>query len=69
MGENFVSPRIISNGDDVKVYSVLGKPVINQSFESKEINDIYLSKFISKGVYIVQVKTAENTLTKKIVID
>ena len=52
----------------VKLFNILGKQVLNAAFESNGIKDISLPK-LAKGIYIVQLETAEGTLNKKIILE
>ena len=53
----------------VKLFNILGKQVLNTSFEGNGLNDIALPKILNNGVYIVQLKTVTEILNKKIVIE
>jgi len=52
----------------VKLFNVLGKQVINVAFESNGTKEISLPR-LAKGVYIVQLETAEGKLNKKIILE
>jgi hypothetical protein len=52
----------------VKLFNILGKQVLNAAFESNSMKDISLSR-LAKGIYIVQLETAEGTLNKKIILE
>jgi len=52
---------------NVQIFNILGKQVLNTSFEGSGSNDINLP-VLSRGVYIVQVKNASGTINKKVVI-
>jgi hypothetical protein len=52
----------------VKLFNILGKQVLNAAFESNGIKDISLPR-LTKGIYIVQLETAEGTLNKKIILE
>ena len=52
---------------NVQMFNILGKQVLNTSFEGSGSNDINLP-VLSSGVYIVQVKNASGTINKKVVI-
>jgi hypothetical protein len=52
----------------VKLFNVLGKQVLNAAFESNGMKDIPLPR-LAKGIYIVQLETAEGTLNKKIILE
>ncbi|MGB0879824.1 MAG: T9SS type A sorting domain-containing protein [Polaribacter sp.] len=51
----------------VKLYNVLGKQVLNTSFDN-DAKDISLPK-LAKGVYIVAIQTAIGKLNKKIILE
>ncbi len=52
----------------INMYTILGKQVLNKSFQSNGVSDITFPK-ISKGIYIVQLQTEKGTLNKKISIE
>jgi hypothetical protein len=52
----------------VKLFNILGKQVLNAAFEANGIKDISLPR-LTKGIYIVQLETAEGTLNKKIILE
>ena len=52
----------------IKLFNVLGKQVLNAAFEANGIKDISLPR-LTKGIYIVQLETAEGTLNKKIILE
>ncbi|MFT6127696.1 MAG: hypothetical protein ACJAVA_002189, partial [Flavobacteriaceae bacterium] len=52
----------------VKLFNILGKQVLNAAFESNGMKDISLPR-LTKGIYIVQLETAEGTLNKKIILE
>ena len=59
----------IQNGTaNVKLFNILGKQVVNISFEGTGSNDIHLPA-LSNGVYIVQVKNETGTINKKVIIE
>jgi hypothetical protein len=59
----------ISQGEvQVRMYSILGKQVINTSFTANGNNSIALPR-LQTGVYIVQVQSATGTLNKKLIIN
>ena len=53
---------------NVKLYNILGKQVLNTSFNTTGIQDITLPKLVS-GVYILQLETETGILNKKITIE
>ncbi|PQJ75735.1 T9SS type A sorting domain-containing protein [Polaribacter gangjinensis] len=57
-----------SGNANVKMYSILGKQVMQTSFSSTGMKEISLPK-LSTGMYIVQVETAAGKLNKKIVLE
>ena len=59
----------IQNGTaNLKLFNILGKQVVNISFEAMGSNDIHLPA-LSNGVYIVQVKNETGTINKKVIIE
>ena len=52
----------------VKLFNVLGKQVVNNSFVSNGVQDISLPN-LATGVYIVQLETEAGKLNKKIVLE
>ena len=52
---------------NVQIFNILGKQVLNTSFEGSGSNNINLP-VLSSGVYIVQVKNESGTINKKVVI-
>jgi hypothetical protein len=52
----------------VKLFNILGKQVLNAAFESNGMKYISLPR-LTKGIYIVQLETAEGTLKKKIILE
>ena len=52
----------------VKIYTILGKQVLNYSFSSKGNSDITLPN-LNTGVYIVQLTTEKGKISKKIVLE
>ena len=57
-----------SGSANVQMFNILGKQVLNTSFEGSGSNDINLP-ILSSGVYIVQVKNESGTINKKVVIE
>jgi hypothetical protein len=53
---------------NVQIFNILGKQVLNTSFEGSGSNNINLP-VLSSGVYIVQVKNETGTINKKVVIE
>lgn len=58
---------INSDVASIKIYSILGKQVLDQSFSSKGNSDISLPN-LNTGVYIVQIATEKGKTNKKIVL-
>ena len=52
----------------VKMFNLLGKQVLNNSFSANGIKDIAIQKLV-KGVYIVQLQTSKGKLNKKIILE
>jgi hypothetical protein len=52
----------------VKLFNILGRQVLNAAFESNGTKDISIPR-LAKGVYIVQLETAEGKLNKKIILE
>ena len=57
-----------SGNAQVKIYNILGKQVLNSSFEGSGVNDITLPN-VRAGVYIIQLETENGTLNKKVIIE
>jgi hypothetical protein len=53
---------------NVKLFSILGKQVMNNSFESNGVVDVTLPN-LAKGIYLVQLETEKGNLTKKIILE
>jgi hypothetical protein len=53
---------------NIKLYNILGKQVLNQTFKTNGVSDITLPKLTS-GVYIIQLETENGKLNKKIIIE
>ncbi|WP_445747987.1 T9SS type A sorting domain-containing protein [Polaribacter sp.] len=52
----------------VKIYSILGKQVFENSFNASAVKDLQLPKLAS-GIYVVQLATEKGTLNKKITLE
>ena len=52
----------------VRLYNVLGKQLLNTSFEGNGVNNIALPNF-NRGAYIVQLETETGIVNKKIVLE
>jgi hypothetical protein len=64
--ENLRIIGVQSGPASVVIYDILGKQIINTSFEGTVVNDIALPSSISEGVYIVRLKTNTGIISKKI---
>ena len=64
--ENLRIIGVQSGPASVVIYDILGKQIINTSFEGTVANDIALPSSISEGVYIVRLKTNTGIISKKI---
>lgn len=53
---------------NIKVFNVLGKQVLNTTFQSKGANDIALPK-LATGMYIVQLQNDNGKINKKIILE
>ena len=73
-----VSPNPVSNGSfslildkatpsEVEIYNLFGQKVFSQHIEN-EVNTIIINP-LESGVYFVKVKTANNTMSQKIIIE
>lgn len=59
----------LSQGEaNIKIYTILGKEVLNKSFTSNGVQDIRLPS-LSSGIYIVQLETETGSLNKKITLE
>ena len=59
----------LSNGkSSMKLFNLLGKELINNSFDSNGVKEISLHN-LSAGIYIVHLDTKAGKLTKKIIIE
>ena len=52
----------------VKLYNILGKQMLNTSFETTGVSDVRLPS-LSAGIYIVQLETENGKLNKKIALE
>ncbi|MDG1397649.1 MAG: T9SS type A sorting domain-containing protein [Polaribacter sp.] len=59
---------INSANGSVKIFSILGKKVLEKSFSSKGVSDINLPN-LNTGVYIIQLNTEAGKLNKKIILE
>ena len=66
--DNLRIEGVHSGTANVQIFNILGKQVLNTSFEGRGSNDISLP-VLSKGVYIVQVRNESGTVNKKVVIE
>tara|TARA_B110000093_G_C12966617_1_gene409945 strand:+ start:888 stop:3974 length:3087 start_codon:yes stop_codon:yes gene_type:complete len=53
---------------NVSVYNILGKQVVNTSFQASNTNNVHLPK-LSTGIYIVKIQTENGSFNKKIIIE
>lgn len=63
--------RIVGLEEDnisLKMYNVLGKEVLNTTFNSNGVSDLDLPK-ITSGVYIITISSSKGKLNKKIIIE
>ncbi len=58
---------IQSGTTQVRLFNILGKQVLNTSFQSKGVDNVILPN-VRTGVYIVQIVSEQGTINKKIVI-
>jgi hypothetical protein len=60
----------LQNGSktSVTLFNLLGKQVLNTSFQSNGVLDVSLPKLVT-GVYIVKIQTKQGTLSKKIILE
>ena len=59
----------VQNGTTkVRLYNVLGKQLLNTSFEGNGVNNIALPNF-NRGAYIVQLETESGIVNKKIILE
>ena len=66
--ENLRISGVYSGVAKLSMYDILGKQVLNTSFEGNGLNDIVLPKNISTGIYIVHLVTDTKIVNKKILI-
>ena len=59
---------IQSGTTQVRLFNILGKQVLNTSFQSKGVDNVILPN-VRTGVYIVQIVSEQGTINKKIVIE
>ena len=52
----------------LSIFNMLGKEVMQTSFEASTSNNISLPNF-SKGIYVVKLQTLEGKITKKIILE
>ena len=57
-----------NGGSSLKIFTILGKEVLNQSFTSNGPKEILLPA-LAKGVYIVQIQNTAGKLNKKIILE
>ena len=69
MNNNTLKINGLSNVEaSVKMFNILGKQVLNTSFDANGNNEISLPK-LATGVYIVQLRSEQGNLNKKIVLE
>jgi hypothetical protein len=67
--ENNIRIVGVQNGNaQVSIYSILGKQVLNTTFEGNGVNDVTLPS-LRTGVYIIQLATETGKLNKKVIIE
>lgn len=59
---------INSDKASIKIYNILGKKVLDNSFTSKGVSDVSLPN-LNTGVYIVQLVTEKGKISKKIILE
>lgn len=62
-GKVYISSKSMQN-KEVAIYDVLGKKVLQSTMTTKELN----VSSLSPGVYIIKIKEAEATVTRKLII-
>ena len=50
----------------LQLYTMLGKELLQTSFEGTGVNEILLPNHLNPGIYIVKIATATRVTTKKI---
>lgn len=68
---NSTTLRIVGIHDtqvEVKIYSLLGQELMSSSFKGLGLNELTLPK-VETGVYVIEIETADNRFTKKILIN
>ncbi|MCL7753346.1 T9SS type A sorting domain-containing protein [Polaribacter sp. Z022] len=53
---------------NVKIFNILGKQIMNSSFESIGVKDIAIPN-TAKGIYVIQLETEAGKLNKKIILE
>jgi polyhydroxybutyrate depolymerase len=66
-GEVFIVTEHFNSSSMVNVFDAMGKLIVNQNLVSST-SKIDLSDY-EKGIYFIQVTTAENTFTKKVIVE
>ncbi|WP_435414342.1 T9SS type A sorting domain-containing protein [Polaribacter aestuariivivens] len=57
-----------SGKSNISLYNVLGKKIMNSSFNTNGVQDVSLPK-LAKGVYVVQLETEYGNINKKIILE
>lgn len=66
--KNLIIQDLNDENANVKVFSILGKEVLHQKLNAKLDKEIPIST-LSKGVYLVKIKSDKIDFTKKIIVD
>jgi hypothetical protein len=66
-GEVFIVTEHFNSSSMVNVFDAMGKLIVNQNLVSST-SKIDLSDY-EKGIYFIQVTTAENTFNKKVIVE
>ena len=64
---NLTINGVHSGAAKIRLTDLLGKEVINTSFQGEGVNKIALP-YLSTGIYIIQLETLTNTINKKLII-
>jgi hypothetical protein len=66
--ENLRIVGVQNGATKVRLYNLLGKQLLNTSFEGNGVNNIALPNF-NRGAYIVQLETESGIVNKKIILE
>ena len=66
-GNNFISIEGLRSKATIKLYNILGKEVRIKALKSS--NETLSTNGLSSGIYVIQLKSNNQLLTKKIQID